>query len=359
MTATPIIVPVGLQDEPYDILVGPGLLELTGELSSRVVKPCRCAVISDDRVGPLHGEKLLVSLKKAGFDAHLLTVPSGESSKSMETAAALCDRLIALGLDRKGAIFALGGGVIGDLAGFVASIHYRGIPVIQVPTTVVAQVDSSIGGKTGVNSSLGKNLIGTFHQPRLVVSDTTLLHTLPDRIFREGLAEVIKHAVIADAAMMTSLPPDRTDDLSALIAANASIKARIVSEDQFETTGTRALLNFGHTLGHAVEAVAGYGALSHGECVAIGMIAAIGLSVRLAGLPCEQAEQVTRTITACDLPTSVPADLDKERILAALARDKKFDRGAIRFVLTKELGTAFVSDQVTIEDVTLALRDLM
>jgi 3-dehydroquinate synthase len=358
MSSTPITVPVALQDQPYEILIGSGLLQHAGELSAKVVKPCRCVVISDDQVAPLHSEKLLIRLKAAGFDAHLVTVPAGESSKSMESAAALCDRLIGLGLDRKSAVFALGGGVIGDLAGFVASIHYRGIPVIQIPTTVVAQVDSSIGGKTGVNSPLGKNLIGTFHQPRLVISDTTLLATLPDRVFREGLAEVIKHAVIADAPMLASLPPDRTGDLSPLIAANAAIKSRIVAEDQFETKGTRALLNFGHTLGHAIESVAGYGTLSHGECVAIGMIAALDLSVRLAGLPQDQADRVKEIITACGLPTSASEDLSEDQILAALARDKKFDRGAIRFVLTKELGTAFVSDQVTLEDVTEVLRKL-
>jgi 3-dehydroquinate synthase len=356
MPASPILVPVALRDTPYDILIGRDLLECAGELSAKVIKPGRCVVISDDRVAPLHGEKLLTALKGAGFDAHLVTVPSGESSKSMQVAAALCDRLIALGLDRKGAVFALGGGVIGDLAGFVASIHYRGIPVIQIPTTVVAQVDSSIGGKTGVNSSLGKNLIGTFHQPRLVISDTALLDTLPDRIFREGLAEVIKHAVIADAPMLDSLPADRSRDLSRLIAANAAIKARIVAEDEFETKGTRALLNFGHTIGHAVEAVAGYGTLSHGECVAIGMIAATELSVRMAGLSPTGAERIVSVIRSCGLPTVIPEGLNDREILAALARDKKFDRGAIRFVLTEKLGTAFVSDRVTMEDVTTALH---
>jgi 3-dehydroquinate synthase len=358
MSSAQIIVPVALRDDPYEILIGRGLLEQAGKLSAKVIKPCRCAVISDEQVAPLHGEQLLISLRAAGFDPHLIIVPAGESSKSMENAAALCDRLIGLGLDRKGAVFALGGGVIGDLAGFVASIHYRGIPVIQVPTTVVAQVDSSIGGKTGVNSPLGKNLIGTFHQPRLVISDTALLDTLPDQIFREGLAEVIKHAVISDVAMLTTLPPTRTGDLSSLIAKNAEIKSRIVAEDQFETKGTRALLNFGHTLGHAIEAVAGYGSLSHGECVAIGMIAALYLSVRLAGLSQDQADRVKGVITGCGLPTCVPEGLSENEILAALGRDKKFDKGSIRFVLTKELGTAFVSDQVTLDNVTEALIKL-
>ena len=354
----PITIPVTLQDSPYEILIGEGLLGQAGELASKVIKPCRSVIITDDRVGPLHGAKLLSSLNASGFDAHLLTVKAGESSKSMESAAGLCDRLIELGLDRKSAVFALGGGVIGDHAGFVASIHYRGIPVVQIPTTVVAQVDSSIGGKTGVNSPLGKNLIGTFHQPRLVIADTSLLGTLPEQIFREGLAEAIKHAVIADAGMLSELPPKEEADLATLIARNAGIKARIVSEDEFETKGTRALLNFGHTIGHAIESVAGYGSLSHGECVAIGMIAALDLSVRLADLPQAEADSVKKTIVASGLPTSLPKGLPIDQILAALQRDKKFDAGAIRFVLTKQLGSAFVSDKVTLEDVTGAVERL-
>lgn len=358
MQSAPISIPVTLGKSPYEILVGKGLIGRAGELAAGVIKPCLSVIISDDRVGPLHGEKLLTVLRAAGFDAHLLTVPAGEASKSMQCAAGLCDRLIELGLDRKSALFALGGGVIGDLGGFVASIHYRGIPVIQIPTTVVAQVDSSIGGKTGVNSSLGKNLIGTFHQPRLVIADTSLLDTLPERVFREGLAEVIKHAVIADATMLSEIPPKEGENLPPLIARNAAIKARIVSEDEFETKGTRALLNFGHTVGHAVESVTGYGTLSHGECVAIGMIAALDLSVRLAGLPRDQADTVRQTIVACGLPTAIPSDLPIDQILSALRRDKKFDVGAVRFVLTGKLGSAYVSDKVTLDDVTGALARL-
>ena len=353
-----ITIPVALQDSPYEILIGDGLIARAGELAPRVVAPCRSVVITDDHVYPLHGESLLSSLKLSGFESHPLVIPAGEASKSMDAAAGLCDKLIGLGLDRKGAVFALGGGVIGDLAGFVASIHYRGIPVIQIPTTVVAQVDSAIGGKTGVNSPLGKNLIGTFHQPRLVIADTATLRTLPEKIFTEGLAEVIKHAVIADAPMLDLLPAEKSTDLTGLIARNASIKGRIVAEDEFETKGMRALLNFGHTIGHAVESVAGYGSLSHGECVAIGMTAALGLSVRLAGLPQDQADRVQAVISSCGLPVTIPPTLPTEEILQALSRDKKFDRGAIRFVLTKELGSAFVSDRVTLADVTDAVERL-
>jgi len=358
MSAEIITVPVPLQHSPYEILIGSGILTRTGELASKVVKPCRCVVISDEVVAALHAAGVLESLRISGFEPHLLTVPTGEASKSMVVAADLCDRMIQLGLDRKSTVFALGGGVVGDLAGFVASIHYRGIPVIQLPTTVIAQVDSSIGGKTGVNSPLGKNLIGTFHQPRLVLSDTATLSTLPERIFQEGLAEAIKHAVIADEPMLSLLPPDHSGNLSPLIARNASIKARIVGEDEFETKGTRALLNFGHTIGHAIEAVVGYGKLSHGECVAIGMIAALDLSVRLVGLPSDQAVRVKEVIIACGLPVTIPAYLPTDAILVALARDKKFDAGAIRFVLTSKLGTAFVSDKVTLDDVSKAIGRL-
>ncbi len=358
MPSSVITVPVPLKDSHYDILIGSGILSQAGELAAKVVKPCRCVLISDEIVAPLHAPGVLESLRSAGFEPHLLTIPTGEASKSMAFVSDLCDRMIQLGLDRKGAVFALGGGVVGDLAGFVASIHYRGIPVVQLPTTVVAQVDSSIGGKTGVNSPLGKNLIGTFHQPSLVIADTAILSTLPERIFQEGLAEAIKHAVIADEPMLALLPPERSGNLSSLIARNAAIKARIVGEDEFETKGTRALLNFGHTIGHAIEAVAGYGKLSHGECVAIGMIAALDLSVLIAGLPGDQADRVKNVIIACGLPTSIPADLPTDSILAALSRDKKFDTGSIRFVLTKQLGTAFVSDKVTLEDVTEAIGRL-
>lgn len=358
MSGEIIRIPLALRASPYEILIGQGILTQVGELVQAVIKPCRCAIISDEIVAPLHAQRLIESLEKAGFTPYLLTIPAGESSKSMAVAADLCNRLIELSLDRKGIIFALGGGVVGDLAGFVASIYFRGVPVIQIPTTVVAQVDSSIGGKTGVNSTLGKNLIGSFHQPSLVMADTAVLATLPNHIFNEGLAEVIKHAVIADASMLDFLPPARSSDLSPLIAQNVSIKANIVVQDEFELSGTRALLNFGHTIGHAVESVAGYGALAHGEAVAIGMIAALDLSVRMAGLPVESSLRVQTVIKACGLPVSISESLTTKSLLAALGRDKKFDRGAIRFVLTEQLGTAFLSNEVTLADITGAIERL-
>jgi 3-dehydroquinate synthase len=266
--------------------------------------------------------------------------------------------MITAGLDRGGFVAALGGGVIGDLAGFVASIYYRGIPHVQIPTTVVAQVDSAIGGKTGVNARGGKNLIGSFHQPALVIADPAVLSTLPKREFNEGIAEVIKHAVIRDAKMLDDLTRVAASDLPSLIARNQQIKARIVSEDEFEKLGLRALLNFGHTIGHAIENAAGYGRFLHGEAVSLGIAAALDLSVDRAGLPIDQAEIVLKSLSAFDLPVKMPHDIPTHALMKALGKDKKFEAGAIRFVLTKSLGSAFVSREVSEGDVRRAIQNL-
>ncbi|MGA0849342.1 MAG: 3-dehydroquinate synthase family protein, partial [Chthoniobacterales bacterium] len=248
----PIEVPVAIPGQSCRVLVGPGLLARTGALARECGLHGTCAVITDENVGRLHGDAVMASLEAAGNKAVLLTVPAGEKSKCLTTAEDLCDRMIAAGLDRSSFVVALGGGVVGDLAGFVAAIYHRGIPFVQIPTTIVAQVDSSIGGKTGVNARAGKNLIGAFHQPRLVLADTDTLATLPDREYREGFAEVIKHGVIRDAAMLDELDPAAPrESLAPLVARNIAIKAAIVAEDEHERTGTRALLNFGHTVAHA------------------------------------------------------------------------------------------------------------
>ena len=267
-----MIVSVPLQHSPYDVHVGPGLLAQAGVLASGVVRPGRCALISDTNVAPLYAERISKSLSTAGFDVVTLVSAAGEKSKSMEETSSLCEQMISAGLDRSSVVFAVGGGVVGDLAGFVAAIYYRGIPCIGIPTTIVSQVDSSVGGKTGVNASGGKNLIGDFHQPRLVIADTDTLATLPTREMNEGFAEVIKHAAIRDFTMLDAL-----DDLPALIARNVAIKAAIVAEDEFETKGVRALLNFGHTIGHGIENAAGYGRYLHGEAISLGLVAACRL----------------------------------------------------------------------------------
>ncbi len=351
-------VPVSLTGRPYESIVGSGILSQTGELARDVLSPSSCAVITDSNVGPLYAETVTGSLQGSGFAPVVITVAAGEASKALGRVEALCERMIAAGLDRSAFVVALGGGVIGDLAGFVASIYYRGIPHVQIPTTVVAQVDSAIGGKTGVNAREGKNLIGSFHQPALVVADPAVLLTLPKREFNEGIAEIIKHGVIRDAAMLDDLAHAVATDLPALIARNQRIKAQIVSEDEFERLGLRALLNFGHTIGHAIENAAGYGRFLHGEAVSLGMAAALDLSVDKAGLPPDQARKVLQNLSAFDLPVRLPQLIPNEALMQALGKDKKFESRAIRFVLTKSLGSAFVSKEVTESDVRRAIENL-
>jgi len=261
-------------------------------------------------------------------------------------------------MDRNSFVVALGGGVIGDLAGFVASIYYRGIPFVQIPTTIVSQVDSAVGGKTGVNAVGGKNLIGAFHQPRIVLADVATLASLPIRELNEGFAEIIKHAIIRDRAMMESLASLDINDLSPLIARNVEIKAAIVSEDEFETKGLRALLNFGHTVGHGIENAAGYGTYFHGEAISLGIIAAAHLSMEKAQLPAEDFAMILRQLERFKLPTKLPASIETEAIMNSLLKDKKFAQGSVRFVLTPRIGEAFVSKEVTLEDIRGAIEKL-
>ena len=350
-----MIVSVPLQRFPYDVHVGPGLLDQAGSLAAGVLKPGRCALISDTNVAPLYAERVSRSLRGAGFEPVTLVAPAGEKSKSMEEAASLCGQMIASGLDRSSVVLALGGGVVGDLAGFVAAIYSRGIPCIQIPTTIVSQVDSSVGGKTGVNAAAGKNLIGAFHQPRLVIADTGTLATLPAREFNEGFAEVIKHAAIRDFAML-----DAPEDLPALIARNVAIKAAVVAEDEFETKGVRALLNFGHTIGHGIENAAGYGRYLHGEAISLGLVAACRLSVERAGLDPGFRDRILSALAGHQLPLSLPTDIKTDDIVCAIRNDKKFSGGSVRFVLLRKPGDAFVSGGVTVADIVRqieALRD--
>lgn len=348
-----MIVPVPLQRSPYDVHVGPGLLDQAGSLAAGVVKPGRCVLVSDSNVAPLYAGRVSEALLGAGFGVSTLVVPAGEKSKSMEEASSLCEGMISAGLDRSSTLFALGGGVVGDLAGFVAAIYYRGIPCIQIPTTIVSQVDSSVGGKTGVNAVGGKNLIGAFHQPRMVIADTDTLASLPAREFNEGFAEIIKHAAIRDFAMLDAL-----DDLPALIARNVAIKAGIVGEDEFETKGLRALLNFGHTIGHGIENAAGYGRYLHGEAISLGLVAACRLSVKKAGLDSAVCERIFSALARYGLPMTLPADITTGDILSAMRKDKKFHAGAVRFVLLKCPGEAFVAKDVTEEDIVREIETL-
>ncbi len=350
---------VALPGAPSRVLVGCNLLGEAGRLVREAGLAGPAVVVTDSKVGPLHAAPVLESLEAAGIAASLVEIPAGEQSKSLAVAGEVCDAMIARGLDRNSFVLALGGGVVGDLAGFAAAIYYRGVPCVQVPTTIVAQVDSSVGGKTGVNATAGKNLLGAFHQPVLVLADVAVLATLPDREYREGFAEVIKHAVIADAAMLDLLDPEAPrSSLAPLIARNVSIKAAIVAEDEHETSGRRALLNFGHTVGHAIENVAGYGRFLHGEAVSLGLAAALAISVRRAGLDAGEAARVRQALARFHLPLTLPRELATEDLMAAARRDKKFSAGRVRFVLCPRLGEAQVSEQVTEDDIRQAVEAL-
>ncbi|MCE9517975.1 MAG: 3-dehydroquinate synthase [Verrucomicrobia bacterium] len=351
---------VNLADRSYDIVIGRQLISSIGDRAAELLNCRRCAVVTDSHVAPLYAEAVLRSLTENGIDPILIKVPAGETSKSMSAVEDVCRQMILAGLDRKAFLIALGGGVIGDLAGFAASIFLRGIPFIQVPTTLLSQVDSSVGGKTGVNTPEGKNLLGTFSQPALVIADVATLHTLPQRVYQEGFAEVIKHAAIRDASMFEAIIDiaDGQGSLTELVKRNVEIKARIVEQDEHEITGERALLNFGHTIGHAIEASAGYGELFHGEAIALGMIAAARLSSELAGLPPAAVSQLEDLFKRIDLPTRLPENISTEIILDHMKHDKKFSEGKIRFILLRALGDAFVSHDVSTEHITDAIKGL-
>lgn len=359
-------VPVHLSERSYAVLVGSDLMDRVGEQVRRVLPEARvCAVVTDSTVGPLYGERVLTSLRRSGFEPVLITVAAGEPSKSMVCVEDVCRHMIRAGMDRTSFLVALGGGVVGDLAGFAASIFFRGIPYVQIPTTVVSVVDSSVGGKTGVNTPEGKNLLGCFHQPRLVLADVDTLSTLPRREYNEGFAEIIKHAAIRDEAMMESIERlagaevgGRTEALVALVARNVAIKAAIVAADEHETAGLRALLNFGHTIGHGIEASAGYGQLLHGEAISLGIVAALRISEEVAGLDAGASEKVIALLRRYELPLRLPASITTADVMAKLSRDKKFMAGAVRFVVLRALGDAVVSRDVTMARMEAAVDGL-
>ncbi|QQY07572.1 MAG: 3-dehydroquinate synthase [Candidatus Xiphinematobacter sp.] len=315
-------------------------------------------VVTDSNVAKHHLKPVLASLENVGFQPLTLVIPSGEQSKSFCQVYNLCHSMIIAGLDRKSVLFSLGGGVIGDLSGFVAAIFQRGIPLVQLPTTVTSQVDSSVGGKTGVNVSAGKNLIGAFHQPQLVIVDPLTLNTLPNREYWEGFAEIVKHAVIRDTAMLEILPPKRLQDLSTLIVRNIAVKSALVASDERDERGVRALLNFGHTIGHGIETAAGYGSLLHGEAISLGIMAALWLSVRFSGLLQSELEHVAGILRRLSLPIVLPDRIPTECVLTAMRNEKKFEQGKLRFVLTHRLGSAYLSDEVNLQDARHAVEFL-
>lgn len=354
-------VSVNLGSRSYDILVAPGLLGEAGRHIRSAGLQGRAALVTDSQVASHYLEPLTASLADAGYETSSHVFPAGESAKAMSQVEPLCRELMAAGHDRSSFVVALGGGVTGDLAGFVAAIFYRGVPFVQIPTTIVSQVDSAVGGKTGVNTPEGKNLIGAFHQPRLVLADPDSLQSLPGREFREGFAEVIKHAAIRDEAMLAELealdpanqqvPPD-------LIARNVAIKARIVEEDETESSGTRALLNFGHTIGHAIEASVPYGTLLHGEAISLGMRAALKLSEDHAGLDPAASQRILALLAHFQLPLLLPTEIPTALILEKLSRDKKFSGATRTFVLLDRLGHALTCSTIPSDALAPAIDSL-
>ena len=352
-------VSVTLDSRSYEVFVEPGILDRAGEAIAATGLQGRVAIVTDTNVAPHLADRLMASLNGAGYEATTHLVPAGEGSKSMKQTEEVCRSLIMGKHDRSSFVVALGGGVVGDLAGFVAAIFFRGIPFVQIPTTIVSQVDSSVGGKTGVNTPEGKNLLGAFHQPRLVLVDPETLSTLPDRSYHEGFAEVIKHAAIRDEAMLADLeafdPANRSPSPD-LLARNIAIKARIVEEDERETGGTRALLNFGHTIGHAIEASVPYGQLLHGEAISLGMRAALFLSEKVAGLAAGDSARIIALLKHFHLPLVLPPTVHDEAVITHMARDKNFAGGARKFVVLEKAGAATISTAVTEDLVHEALQ---
>ena len=346
---------------PYSALVGSALLDQVGNYTRRYLPGQICAIISDSNVAPIYADYITKSLASAGFRPILITIPAGEKSKTFKQAGAICDQMIRAGLDRRSFVVGLGGGMIGDISGFVAAIYHRGIPYVQIPTTLLAMVDSSIGGKTGVDTRDGKNLIGAFHQPSLVIDDLDVLKTLPRRQFNQGFTEIIKHAIIADPKMFRSLQvreASAAPALERLIKRNIEIKSRMVAKDERDRTGERALLNFGHTIGHAIERAGNYRKFLHGEAVSLGIVATCAISMKRAGLPPEQRHAIVDLLVRFELPTRLPRNFPRNKILDAVKFDKKFESEKIRFVVTPRIGAAKLTDRVTFDDIREAVDAL-
>ncbi|MGE0212366.1 MAG: 3-dehydroquinate synthase [Parvibaculaceae bacterium] len=361
-------VEVSLGERSYRIHIGPGLLARAGDLLKPHLKRPYVVVVTDENVARHHLRPLSSALEASGIRTASVTLPAGERSKSFAELARLSDRLLELGVERKDCVIALGGGVIGDLVGFAAAILRRGVSFIQVPTSLLAQVDSSVGGKTGINSPLGKNLIGAFHQPLAVLADIDTLATLPRRELAAGYAEVAKYGLLGDAAFFSWLESNRDAVLSGdgpalaqAIATSCEAKARIVAEDETET-GVRALLNLGHTFGHALEAATGYGdRLLHGEGVAVGMAMAFRFSARLGLCAPSDAERMAGHLAGAGLPTrlsDVPGALpDAAALLAIMRQDKKAEAGRLTFILVRGIGQAFISRDAEERDVVAFLKE--
>lgn len=360
------VIRVNLERLSYDIAIAPGSLEKLGELIAPLELGQKVLIVSNPEIFQYYGQQAIASLEKSGFEVASTTLPPGEPHKTPETLQKVYDIALEHRLERSSTMIALGGGIIGDMTGFAAATWLRGINVVQVPTTLLAMVDASIGGKTGVNHPRGKNLIGAFHQPRKVIIDPLVLKTLPEREFRAGMAEVIKYGVIWDAELFTHLEQAQRLDqmhsiepslLQEILQRSCQSKAEVVSKDEKEM-GLRAILNYGHTIGHAVESLTGYTTVLHGEAVGIGMVAAGGIAVKL-GLWDEDCDRrQLALIQKAGLPTKLPTGLKIDEILASLQTDKKVKNKKVRFILPTAIGAVTITDQVPSEVIREVLRGM-
>ena len=362
------VIPVTLGGRSYEVRVGRGLLDEVMTLAEPFLRKRRVPVVADSKAWAAHGKRLAQSLAAGGYEVALYEVASGEGSKSWDSLARLVDWLLAEGVERGDHVIALGGGVVGDLAGFACAILKRGCGFVQLPTTLLAQVDSSVGGKTAINTAAGKNLVGAFHQPSLVLADLDTLSTLPERELRAGYAEVLKYGVLGDRPFFDWLGKNgggvlTLDEprLERAVATSIGAKARIVAADERETTGARALLNLGHTFGHALEAETGFsGRLLHGESVALGMVLAARYSARRGLIGDGDAEFVTASVDAAGLPAEIAAlelDCDGARLVDHMRHDKKMDAGTLPFILLRSIGDAFLAHDVDLADVAAFLDE--
>jgi 3-dehydroquinate synthase len=356
-------VDVKLHERSYTIEIGTDRLAELGELAGRWCSPSHAVIVTDENVEKPHALAAAAALAETAIAVDLLVVAAGEPTKSVESAAGLWDKLLELGADRKTVLVAVGGGVVGDLAGFVAATFARGLAYLQVPTTLLAQVDSSVGGKVGINLAGGKNMVGAFWQPAGVLIDTAVLDTLPEREYRAGLAEVVKYGVILDADFFSYLEghaaPLVKRDAAALehvIARCCRLKADVVAADERELTGRRAVLNYGHTFCHALETVTAYGRYLHGEAVAIGMMCAARLAERLARVDRGFTERQRKLLLALRLPVEFPT-VDPDALLAAMSHDKKVEHGRLRFVLPDRIGHVELVGDVGEKDLRAALKN--
>lgn len=353
---------VALKQNPYTIFIGSSILTDIGKHLSGLALGDTAVIVTDPLIQRLHGDVLTRGLKRAGFNVKIFTVPAGEKSKSIQTASDLMKRAADYDVFKKIFIAAFGGGVIGDLAGFAASVYKRGVPYVQIPTTLLAQIDSAIGGKAAVDLPVGKNLVGTFYQPKLVFSDVSLLSTLPKRQIRNGLAEAVKYGVICDRKLFNYIAKNYarllagdSSALSSLVYRCSLIKARVVEQDEKETKGIRTILNFGHTIGHAIETAGGYHLYHHGEAIALGMRAAAEISYQLGMLKKQDGESLNKLLTNIGLPEYIEK-LNLSKILSVMKHDKKFLAGRNRFVLAQRIGKVKVIEGVPLDVIKSSLQ---